>query len=250
MKKGGTGDGLRNTIYRRLTRSNRRMNASRKLAYRLAVPLGLGLVRLYWRLCRVVRTRGVEHIDAALAEHGSFVPCYWHQHTLFCSRFLIEQRARGLKPGWLVSPSVDGEIGAQLIQRLGGEVIRGSSTNTGARALRDYYQALVKDALSPVITPDGPRGPRFEFKPGAILLAQMSGRPIIPMAYAASRAWLVNWDKFVLPKPFARIAIAIGPPRRVPRVTDAAAIERLQVEMQAELHRLFLVAREQLGAAS
>ncbi len=48
-----------------------------------------------------------------------------------------------------------------------------------------------------MITPDGPRGPRFEFKPGAILLGQMSGRPILPMAFAASRAWLIKWDKFV-----------------------------------------------------
>ena len=80
-----------------------------------------------------------------------------------------------------------------------------------------------------MITPDGPRGPRFKFKPGAILLAQMSGRPILPMAFAASRAWLIKWDKFVLPVPFARIVIAVGAPRYVPRVTDAAAIERCRV---------------------
>ena len=108
-------------------------------------------------------------------------------------------------------------------------MIRGSSTHTGARALRDYYLALVQDNISPVITPDGPRGPRFKFKPGAILLAQMSGRPMLPMAYAASRAWLIKWDKFVIPVPFARIVIAIGPPRYVPRVTDAASLEALQL---------------------
>jgi hypothetical protein len=80
---------------------------------------------------------------------------------------------------------------------VGGRVIRGSSTHTGARALRDYYVALVQENISPVITPDGPRGPRFKFKPGAILLAQMSGRPMLPLAYAASRASLIKWDKFV-----------------------------------------------------
>jgi lysophospholipid acyltransferase (LPLAT)-like uncharacterized protein len=141
---------------------------------------------------------------------------------------------------------VDGEIGAMLVQRAGGYVIRGSSTSTGARALRDYYEALVKEGVSPVITPDGPRGPRFEFKPGAILLAQMSGRPILPMAYAASRAWLIKWDKFVLPVPFSRIVIAVGAPRYVPRVTDPTAIERLQVELKNELKSLFHVARAAL----
>jgi hypothetical protein len=135
-----------------------------------------------------------------------------------------------------------------LVRRFGGVVIRGSSTHTGARALRDYYQALTRDGISPVITPDGPRGPRFKFKPGALLLAQMSQRPILPMAYAASRAWLVKWDKFVIPVPFlARIAIAIGAPRYVARVTDAAGLERLQEEMERELQRLYRVARDVLG---
>jgi len=143
---------------------------------------------------------------------------------------------------------VDGEFGAMLVQRFGGAVIRGSSTHTGARALRDYYQALVKDNVSPVITPDGPRGPRFKFKPGALLLAQMSGRPILPMSYAASRAWLIKWDRFVIPMPFARIAIAIGPPRYVPRVTDAATLVRLQEQMEEELKRVYRVARAALDA--
>ena len=150
--------------------------------------------------------------------------------------------------GWLISPSVDGEIGAMLVRRVGGRVIRGSSTHTGARALRDYYLALVQQNISPVITPDGPRGPRFKFKPGAILLAQMSGRPMLPLAYAASRASLIKWDKFVLPWPASRIVISIGPPRYVPRVVDAAQIERLQGEMEAELLRLYRMARDTLNS--
>jgi lysophospholipid acyltransferase (LPLAT)-like uncharacterized protein len=143
---------------------------------------------------------------------------------------------------------VDGELGAMMVRRIGGAVIRGSSTHTGARALRDYYQALMKDNVSPVITPDGPRGPAFKFKPGALLLAQMSGRPILPMSYAASHAWLIKWDRFVIPWPFARIAIAIGPPYYVPRVTDAARLQALQAQMEQELRRLYAVARAALDA--
>jgi lysophospholipid acyltransferase (LPLAT)-like uncharacterized protein len=186
---------------------------------------------------------GAEHLDAALAKFPSLIPCYWHQHTLFCGRYLLDQKPRGLKVGWLISPSVDGEIGVIIVNKLGGDVIRGSSTHTGARALRDYYQGLMKENLSPIITPDGPRGPRFKFKPGAILLAQMSGRPILLLAYAASRAWMIKWDKFVIPWPFARISIAIGAPRYVPRVLDGAGVERLQGEMEAELKSLFQRAR-------
>jgi lysophospholipid acyltransferase (LPLAT)-like uncharacterized protein len=248
MTDDGGGD-LRNTIYRAVTRSNRRMTTARRLLYRIAVPLGTGIIKLWWLTCRVVRVEGEEYLAQALAKAPSLVPCYWHQHQLFCAKYLADQRPRGLTVGWLISPSVDGEIGAMMVRRFGGRVIRGSSSHTGARALRDYYQALVQEQVSPVVTPDGPKGPRFKFKPGAILLAQMSGRPILPMAYAASRAWLIKWDKFVIPWPFSRIVIAIGPPRYVPRANDAAALERLQLEMEQELKRLFELARASLHRA-
>jgi len=165
---------------------------------------------------------------------------------LFCAKYLFDQAARGLKLGFLISPSVDGDIGVMVVAKLGGHSIRGSTTHTGARALRDYYEALVKQGLSPAITPDGPKGPRFVFKPGAILLSQMSQRPILPMAFCASRATLFQWDKFVLPWPFCRIVIAIGPPRQIPRTLQPAALEALQKEMAAELKRLFGVARAAL----
>ena len=238
--------GLRNTLYRTHTRSGRRMTRARRALYALAVPLGLAIIRLWWRTARVVRVLGAEHLEAALTRAPSLIPCYWHQHQLYCGKYLLEQRPRGLAPGWLISPSVDGELGAMLVQRVGGAVIRGSSTHTGARALRDYYQALVKEQVSPVITPDGPRGPRFKFKPGALLLSQMSGRPILPMAYAASRAWRIKWDRFVIPWPLARIVIAIGEPYYVPRVTDPALLQRLQEELAGQLHALFLKAQAAL----
>ena len=250
MSEPGPDEGLRNTFYRKITRSSRRMTAGRRLLYAIAVPVALNIIYGWLRMCRIVRIVGVENLEAALQKAPSLVPCYWHQHQLFCAKYLLDQRTRGLSVGWLISPSVDGELGAMMVRRIGGSVIRGSSSHTGARALRDYYQALARDNVSPVLTPDGPRGPRFKFKPGAILLAQMSGRPMLPMAYAASRAWLVKWDKFVIPWPFARICIAIGKPTYVPRVTDAAAMERLQLDMERELKRLFEVARAGLGNPS
>jgi lysophospholipid acyltransferase (LPLAT)-like uncharacterized protein len=239
MTDTGPGGELRNTLYKTVTRSGRRMTRARRALYAVVVPLGLAIIRLWWLTCRIQHIEGDEHLSAALAKAPSLVPCYWHQHQLFCARYLLERRARGLVPGWLISPSVDGELGAMMVNRIGARAIRGSSSHTGARALRDYYLALVKENISPVVTPDGPKGPRFKFKPGAILLAQMSGRPMLPMAYAASRAWLIQWDKFVIPVPFARISIAIGEPRYVARVLDAAGMETLQREMELELQRLY-----------
>ncbi|HWL61892.1 MAG TPA: lysophospholipid acyltransferase family protein [Steroidobacteraceae bacterium] len=226
--------------------STRRLTPLRRLAYALLAPLLLGLIRLWWSSCRVVRVVGAEHLEQALAAHGSLLPCYWHQHELFCGRYLLQQRALGLIPGFLISPSVDGEVPAWIATRLGARVIRGSSTRTGARALRDYYRLLVEEGVSPVITPDGPTGPRFRFKPGALLLAQLSGRPLLPMAFAASRAWTFGWDRFVLPWPFSRIAIAVGAPVRISRdvpLADEASVGVLQRRMEEALHEQFKLAR-------
>ena len=105
--------------------------------------------------------------------------------------------------------------------------------------MRDYYQALAHEGISPAITPDGPRGPPWKFKPGAILLSQLSQRPIIPMAYAASRAWKIKWDRFVIPKPCARIAIVVGEPVYVAKGLDAAGLARYRQEMEQNLMGLY-----------
>jgi hypothetical protein len=238
--------GLRNTIYDHQTRSGRRLTKGRLWLYGMAAPLALGLMRLVWGWCRKVQVIGVEHIGAALAGAPSFIPVYWHQHQLFCAKFLFEQRSAGLKLGVLISPSVDGEFGAIIVRALGGEVIRGSSTHTGARALRDFYQALVHEGISPVIAPDGPRGPPWKFKPGALLLAQLSQRPVVPLSYCASRAWKISWDRFVIPKIGARIVVAVGEPVYVAKGLDAAALERLQADMERRLLALFEAAKAAL----
>jgi lysophospholipid acyltransferase (LPLAT)-like uncharacterized protein len=248
QKDGGT---LRNTIYRQVTASSRRMSPTRRFLYRLAAPILLGLIRTWWRSCRIVAIAGEEHLQAALAGWPSFLPCYWHQHQLFGARFLLLQQQQGrLRAGFLISPSVDGELGAMMVRRLGGYVIRGSSSHTGALALKDYFQALIKEKVSPIITPDGPRGPPFVFKPGAVLLSQMSQRPMVPIAYAASRAKLVHWDRFVLPMPFSRIAIGVGPPRVVPKMTTPQELAAIQVEMAQQLRLSFEAARAALAAKS
>lgn len=239
--------GLRNTIYEQQTRSGRRLTRGRLFMYRMFVPLGLSLLRLVWRWSRVVRVIGAEHIATTLARAPSFIPVYWHQHQLFCVKHLLEQRRAGLKLGFLISPSVDGEIGAMIVRNMGAEIIRGSSTHTGARALRDYYEALTHQGVSPAITPDGPRGPPWKFKPGAVLLAQLSGRPMIPLSYAASRAWKMKWDRFIVPAPLSKIVITVGEPVYVPKGLDAAGLDRVQLDMERRLRSAFEEAQSALG---
>ena len=136
----------------------------------------------------------------------------------------------------MVSPSVDGQAPSMLAMQYGAHVVRGSGSYTGGRAVRGVRQAIVKDGISPAITPDGPRGPRFVMKPGAIFTSQITGKPVVPLAYAARPARLLRtWDKFVFPWPFARICIAIGTPYFAPEQMDDQQMEQAQRELERRL---------------
>src|SRR5262249_22097648 len=116
----------------------------------------------------------------------------------------------------------------------------------------DLHQAISKDGVSPIVHPDGPRGPAREFKPGTLMLAQWSGAPLLPLAYAADRYWqLKSWDRLMIPKPFARIAIAIGPAHAITRGMNAAAQEGVRADIERSLTQLIEDAEEFLrGKAS
>ncbi len=98
--------GLRNTFYRKVTRSGRTMTPVRRLLYRVAVPLAIGIIRGWWRAVRVVTVRGAQHLDAALAKAPSLVPCYWHQHQLYLRE--VPPRAARAPQGRLADQPVGG----------------------------------------------------------------------------------------------------------------------------------------------
>jgi len=239
---------LKNTLYRKVTRGKRRLTRGRLLMYRVAVAIGYWAGRFLWASCRMQPPIGLERARHAVLESRSVIPAYWHQHMLFAVKGLLDLKPEGLKLGFLISPSVDGAAPSMLVQKIGGHVIRGSSSHTGARALRDFYETIVKQEISPAITPDGPRGPVHEFKPGAVLLSQLTGKPIILVTVAASRTWRFRtWDHFELPLPFSRVVIAYGEPLRVPRVLNADALARTQAEMAEKLQALNAEARAALA---
>lgn len=217
----------------------REMTPGRRFAYALLKPIVKLLFSLIWSTCRVVRIEGEEHIEQVCTGKKPFIPCYWHQHHFYCTWYMRQLIKRGMKIGFLISPSVDGEIPAQLARDWGGEVIRGSTTRTGAQAMRDMYNIVVKQGISPVSTSDGPTGPLHVFKIGDILLSQFTQAPLLPLSYAANRAWyLKSWDRFIIPKPFARIAITIGAPLTVPKGITAEDLEPYRLQMQNRLRDL------------
>ncbi len=222
----------------------------RTLAARIFPPLVGALVRLTWKTCRIEKVLGEQHLQTLLELEKPFIPCYWHQQQIFCLRYLLNVAHTDdrLKLGCVISPSSDGDIASNMFSQKSVRIIRGSATRGGAQALREIYQRIRLDKISPIVTPDGPTGPIFECKPGVAMLAQLSKAPLLPLAYAASNSWqLTSWDSFVLPRPFARIVVGVGEPLFVDKSASTDSFASSCEKMNRLLNTLSADCADQLG---
>lgn len=202
------------------------------LKVRLAGPAGKALVSALFSTVRI-RRRGAEAVDALRRGGGNVVFVFWHGQLL---PLVHAHRNQGIVV--LISEHADGEIITRIILRHGFGAARGSSTRGGSRGLRELLRAA-RSGRDLALTPDGPRGPARELKPGALVAAKMSGLPVVPLAVGADRAWYAgSWDRFMVPKPFSRVEIAYGEPVEVPRDADDEALAALGRRIEAELEEL------------
>jgi hypothetical protein len=138
-------------------------------------------------------------------ESEPLVYCFWHNRIPIATWFW---RHRGIVV--MSSQSFDSEYIARFIQRFGYGAAKGSSTR-GARAGLIQMIRAVRAGRSAAFTVDGPRGPIYEAKPGALLLAAKAGAAILPFSISLDRCWrLPSWDRIEIPKPFARAYVVIG----------------------------------------
>jgi len=207
--------------------------------FKLKVGLLKGLLKLIWLGTGKIKVEGEEHLQAFIESEQPVILCYWHQVHIMGLRYLMNVRkTKGLKVSALVSPSKDGELAAEAMKDWGVDVVRGSSTRTGAQAMRDVYE-IIKRGYSPVITPDGPKGPIYEFKQGAVMISQISKAPMLPIGVSCSNAWyLGSWDKFMIPKPFSTVTIRIGAPVTTEKRMSAEAQEAMCKQMSDTINAL------------
>ena len=200
-----------------------------ELRYESAGVLGTGLVAALFSTTRVER-RGTEHFERFRRQGTPIIFVFWHGQLL---PLVHVHRNEGIVV--LVSEHADGEYIARVIERNGFGAVRGSSTRGGVKGLR----ALVRAARSGhdlALTPDGPRGPTGDFKAGALLVAQLTGLPVVPLAVAASRGWrFKSWDGFLVPQPFSTVRVEYLPPRHVPRNASRSELATLAGRIGAEL---------------
>lgn len=189
-----------------------------------AGPLVAALGRtLTWRI------EGAHHYDALVAAGRPPILALWHGRILPATLYW---RGRGIVA--LTSQNFDGEWIARLMARFGYRAARGSTSRGGARGLVQLRRDLAGGSTV-AFTVDGPRGPARRAQAGAVWLAGATGHPVLPFHIEADRYWSArSWDRTQIPKPFSRVAIAIGEPLDVP-CTSTDVIEGSRVDLERRL---------------
>ena len=206
---------------------------SRRTAWTIRV--GWWLIRLLGLTWRIRVVNGERTVGAMRAARQPIVFALWHGDML---PLLYHHRNEGVAV--LISEHRDGELIAQIAERLGFRTVRGSTTRGASRALVGLVKTL-QAGYDVAVTPDGPRGPSRSFAPGALIASQRASAPVVACGIAAPRAWrLRSWDRFQIPKPFSRVIVAYAGPA-LPEGSNprAAAEETARFEaLMAEAERL------------
>jgi lysophospholipid acyltransferase (LPLAT)-like uncharacterized protein len=158
------------------------------------------------------------------------IVAFWHQRLI-----MMPYLRRNEKIAMLISQHRDGEFIARTVRLFGIESVRGSTTRGGLQAIRAMVRAM-EQGFHIAITPDGPQGPRHRVQGGAIELARLTGAPILPVTYSASRRIVFrSWDRFNLPLPFSRVVYVWGDPLFVPRELSKEALEEKRLQLEQRL---------------
>jgi len=200
---------------------------------RIAAFIGHIAVLLIGRSLRW-KIQGWGSFEAALGTGKPPIFTFWHREIFSATWFW---RGRGIVV--MTSQNFDGEYIARIIQRHGYAAARGSSSRGATRALKAMIR-VVRRGRPTAFTIDGPRGPRYVAKPGAVLLAKATGAPIVCFHIAPRSAYTFHksWDQLQIPYPFSAVAIFIAPPILVSRDSDEEEQARKVAEVQATLDGL------------
>ena len=176
------------------------------LLLNLAPPTAALIVRLIY-LTQRVEILGHDQLQPVWASGERFVFCFWHDQLL---QMIKGYQGPGIRI--LISASKDGELITRVMRCFGHDAVRGSSSRGGRAAIRQMLQAA-QQPYDYAFTPDGPRGPRHEMKPGVAQIAVAMRRSVVPVSFVCSRGHRFrSWDRFLLPYPFCRVVYQFGAP--------------------------------------
>ncbi|OQX88183.1 hypothetical protein B6D60_02535 [candidate division KSB1 bacterium 4484_87] len=194
----------------------------KKITLFLAIKLGWLLVLALGKSL-FIKARGKHHVKKLQQENARYIFALWHGRIIVP---IFSHRWEGIIP--MVSQHSDGEMIARTMERLGYHPVRGSSTRGGKEAFHKMV-ARIKNGSVGAMIPDGPRGPRHQFKPGTIYMAQQCDAYIIPVSFSAKHMIeFGSWDKFAVPFPFSKTILLYGEPIRIPQSSTPRELAKLR----------------------
>ncbi|MBN8531192.1 MAG: lysophospholipid acyltransferase family protein [Alphaproteobacteria bacterium] len=177
---------------------------------------------------------GRENVDGLASNGLPAIYTFWHGRLLMMPCFAPQFTRMHV----MISLHRDGEFIARTMRHFGFGLVRGSSSRDGGKAVRDSIK-LLKKGENISITPDGPRGPRMHAQMGAVILARITGTPILPVTCSGSQGRLLkSWDRFFLLYPFGRAVLAYGPPVLVPLEATPEQCEAARQKLEESLNTL------------
>jgi len=202
----------------------------KKILKQLGPKLLLLLITFIGLTCRL-RVIGGENIESLKAEGKNWIYLLWHNNIAIASWVLRKENLI-----IMASASRDGGLAAEILENFGYEIVRGSTSKGGLKAMLSIVKSI-KSGRTIALTPDGPRGPKYVLQKGPIVIAQKSEVPLVPIDIQSTRQWIFkkSWDQHKLPKPFSTLIISIGKPIYVDRNSGKDDLERLQSIVESEM---------------
>ena len=191
------------------------------------------LIKLIGRTVKF-EIEGWKNWEAASRDGRWPIYTFWH-NRVFLSTYFWRQRRIVV----MTSRSFDGEYIARFIQRFGYGAARGSSTRGATGAVVEMVR-LMRAGCPTAFTIDGPKGPRYVAKMGAVLLAKKTGSPILPFTITTERFWEAkkSWDGFQVPKPYTRARVDIAAPIYVAADANEEELKAKRDELQRALDEI------------
>lgn len=191
-------------------------------------------------ICRLLgftyRVKIIDHAGVRVVGREEPVVCvFWH-NKIFATLASWQKISQNFPAVALVSASKDGTILENAVRVVGAETARGSSSRRGAAALIAMRNAL-REGKDAYITPDGPRGPKYQLQVGALKLAQLQGVPLIVKHLHLTNYWEIkkSWDGLRIPKPFSKIEIVYDAPIHIPQKISEEELENIRCEIEQQM---------------
>jgi lysophospholipid acyltransferase (LPLAT)-like uncharacterized protein len=202
---------------------NKRMEPWKLKLIAWLVARSTDLLAMTWR----VRFIGRNYVDELTQKGKPFVLVFWHGDMLMGWYFHRNRRYSSL-----VSMSRDGDLLTEILRQWRFTVIRGSSSKGSAEA-KTQMEQIIRNGKTLVVTPDGPRGPVYEMKMGALRTAQKTGVPLVSVTFSWSRAYrMKSWDRFTVPKPFSKIIVRYRAPELIDPDLHGEALNEIREDFE------------------